>query len=215
MEAGRLALEAVGGLIAWLVLGFVLARRAGRPFADHGFGRHHAARRLLIGVGLALMSLGASLALSRLADGTARPLSFRPGQWVSALPAFAALSLVALAQEGVCRGWLLTGLARRAGAPAAITLTSLAFAALHLALPGVTGLFMLNMFAFGVALAIWAMREATLWGPIGFHAAWNVGLYLLMGEGPGGREGGFPTLLALLAVLAVQAWLWRRDATSR
>jgi membrane protease YdiL (CAAX protease family) len=215
MEAGRLALEAVGGLIGWLALGFGLARRAGRPFADHGFGLRRAGRRWLIGVGLAVLSLGAALTMSRLTGDPVQRAPLDPGGVASALPILGALVLVATAQEGVCRGWLLTRLAERAGAWAAILRTSLLFAALHLATPGGTALFILNMFVFGLALAIWAIRDKALWGPVGFHAAWNVGLRLLSGAGPGGLEGGAAAFLALLGLLGAQVWLWRRDATSR
>lgn len=215
MEPGCLVLEAVGGLMAWLALGFGLARRAGADFRDHGFQLHHALGRGLVGAMLGLSVLGVSRAILVVVAGPAQGLNHPLGGAVLGFSMLAVMAFVALAQEGVCRGWLLTRLIRRVGAPTAIMVTSLGFAALHAIEPGMTGLLLLNMFVFGLALAVWAIREGALWGPIGFHTAWNMGLQRLAGEGPGGVEASLPTLVALLGLLGLQAWLWRRDATSR
>lgn len=212
MEPGSLALEAVGGLTAWLALGLWLARG---DFSNHGFHRRHAGRQGLTGMILGLFAMGMSIVIWSFAGKPGQGWTLRPSQPGPGPAILAALVLVAVAQEVICRGWLLTRLAKRVGTPAAITLTSLGFAGLHLAVPGVTGLSLLDMFVFGLALAIWAIRTGALWGPISFHAVWNVGLAVLAGDGPGGFEGNLPTLWALLGVLGLQAWLWARDKTSR
>ena len=83
------------------------------------------------------------------------------------------LAIGAVAEELAIRGLLLQFLARAVGPAGAIAATSLAFALLHGANPGMTGLAQLNTALFGAAFGIAALRHRSLWLAFGLHFGWN------------------------------------------
>jgi len=98
-------------------------------------------------------------------------------------------SLVAAAQEGVFRGWLLTFLTRRWGFWGAAMVDSLAFAAIHAFIPGQNGMGLAAMWLFGLAMCAAVRRRGTLWWAMGFHTGWDFVLTAVFGFGaaPGQR----------------------------
>jgi len=97
--------------------------------------------------------------------------------------------LVAAVQEGLFRGWGLSVLARRMGFWGAAILTSLAFAAIHVFIPGEDRLGLVAMSFFGLAMCAAVRRFGALWGAMGFHAGWDFMLTAVFGFGaaPGQR----------------------------
>jgi len=130
--------------------------------------------------------------------------------------------LVAAVQEGVFRGWVLSVLTRRVGFWRAAILTSLAFAAIHVFVPGQNGMGLLAMFLFGLAMCGAVRRFGTLWWAMGFHAGWDFMLTPVFGFGaaPGQHvmwrlaprgsvwlSGGAAGPEASVITLAMLAWL--------
>jgi len=89
---------------------------------------------------------------------------------VSFLALFAA---VGFTEEIVMRGYILRNLLLDMNARAAVALSAFIFAIFHAANPGFEPLAMANIFLVGVYLALVALKEGSLWYPIGFHFAWN------------------------------------------
>jgi membrane protease YdiL (CAAX protease family) len=143
--------------------------------------------------------------------------------------------IVAAVQEGVFRGWLLQLLARRLGFWSAAILTSLAFAAMHVFIPGRNGMAFLAMLIFGLAMCAAVRRVGGLFWAMGFHAGWDFMLTPVFGFGaaPGqhvlcrlatqgpawlsggaaGPEGSVISLAVLVCLFVVLAW--RGEKTSR
>jgi membrane protease YdiL (CAAX protease family) len=139
--------------------------------------------------------------------------------------------LVAAIEEAIFRGLLLDYLRRPIGTPAAVGVSSLAFAAAHAFNSNVNALAVTNLAVAGVVFGL-----AFLWGkglalPIGLHAAWNFfegsvygfpvsgssreSVLLVEVRGPElvtggafGPEGGLVGLAAMLLTVLVM-WLAR------
>lgn len=79
----------------------------------------------------------------------------------------------AAAEEVLVRGFGFTVLAEWVGDGAAIGVTSLCFAALHLLNPGVGAAAVINVALAGVLLALVRVRTGSLVAAIGAHLAWN------------------------------------------
>ena len=79
----------------------------------------------------------------------------------------------ALAEEAFFRGWLQPVLSAGWGAPAGLSLTSAAFAALHI-IAGAHGvLAVVNLFLGGLLFGLLALRTGGLLAPAAAHFAWN------------------------------------------
>jgi membrane protease YdiL (CAAX protease family) len=101
----------------------------------------------------------------------------------------AALLAMAFLIQGSCeelvfRGWLMQVIASRYGKFIAIAASSALFALGHasnIKPSPELAMGLVNVFLFGMFLAVFAIRERSLWGPCGWHATWN----WLMGVGFG------------------------------
>lgn len=80
-------------------------------------------------------------------------------------------------EEVVFRGWLMSTLAARWGRTAGVIATTLAFTAFHVhvflsgfanGLAALTGIFMTGLF-----LAVFALRQGSIWGVVGLHGGFN------------------------------------------
>lgn len=83
------------------------------------------------------------------------------------------LLLVALNEELAFRGYLLGNLLPRVGAPAAVVVSAVLFAAFHLQNPHLSPLAYLNLHLAGAFFALAVLRRGSLWFAIGCHFAWN------------------------------------------
>jgi hypothetical protein len=144
--------------------------------------------------------------------------------------------LVALAQELAVHGWLLRRLERALGRLAAIGVTSLGFAAIHLGRPGETPAGLIGLFLFASVAGAGALRSGALAWAVGFHFAWNAAQDQLLGladsgarpsasvfaaaaAGPsllsGGSAGLEASAPALLLFGAAALWLLRPRGDAR
>lgn len=137
------------------------------------------------------------------------------------------LMLVAAAGEEILvRGYPLRVLVDRWSSGAALLVTSLVFAAMHGANPGVGALGLVNIVLAGLLLGLVCLKTASLWWAIGVHAGWNLGSgfladlsvsgleivdaplvevttagYPLVTGGDFGLEGGLAATVALFAAI--------------
>ena len=144
------------------------------------------------------------------------------------------LAIGATAEELFARGLLLQCLARALGPVGAVVLTSVGFAALHGANPGVTPLAAFNTALIGAVFGMSVFWQRSLWLATGLHFGWNAAQALLgvnisgitirltelnlrLGQprwatgGDYGFEGGLLATGTALALLAVMWWLPRPD----
>ena len=104
-------------------------------------------------------------------------------------------SLVMLGQsaseELFFRGWLQPVLARGWGPAAAIAVTALAFAGLHVAGGARTPLTLVNLLLGGILFGLLAWRSGGIAASIAAHAGWNWSEAILFGLDPNPGTGGF------------------------
>nr|WP_255498923.1 MULTISPECIES: CPBP family intramembrane glutamic endopeptidase [unclassified Leucobacter] len=92
------------------------------------------------------------------------------------------------AEEVAMRGFAMQSYARSFGAPVAIVLQAVLFAALHGQNDGMNVLPIINLLLVGLVLGCWAIRDGALWGVCAFHAAWNWSQSWLFGAAVSGQS---------------------------
>jgi membrane protease YdiL (CAAX protease family) len=96
------------------------------------------------------------------------------GSWLgAALRVTLVLLPAALAEEVICRGYLLTVIRDSVGTRAAVVLTSVMFGLLHLKNPGATAASVLVVMLSGLLLATVRIRLNSLYAAWMAHLAWN------------------------------------------
>lgn len=78
-----------------------------------------------------------------------------------------------LAEEVLCRSYLLNSLAVKQKAPIAVAVSAAAFSALHIANPSVTPVALINIALFGIFAGVYFWRRGSIWGVAALHTAWN------------------------------------------
>ncbi len=98
------------------------------------------------------------------------------------------------AEEMLFRGWLQPQIASIVGAPVAVLLVAVIFAALHL-LGGATGVLTLaNLMLGGILFGLIAVRDGGIAGALAAHWGWNAGEQMLFGLDPNPGVGAFGAL---------------------
>jgi membrane protease YdiL (CAAX protease family) len=67
----------------------------------------------------------------------------------------------------------MVSLSNRCHKALAVGISSVTFALLHLANPGISLLALLNLTLFGVFMAVYILRTDDIWGACAIHSAWN------------------------------------------
>lgn len=81
--------------------------------------------------------------------------------------------LQGMAEEVLCRGYLMVSLSRRYHVTLAITSSSLFFAFLHSANNGFSIMAFINLFLFGVFASLLLLDSGNIWIVSAFHSIWN------------------------------------------
>lgn len=134
-------------------------------------------------------------------------------------------AFVALSEELLCRGFLLTVLQKRYGTLPAVIGSSVLFGVLHATNPNATPVAIVMVILAGFLFAVARLRSGALWLPIALHWSWNVaegplfgfpvsgtvsdGIFMLTTSGPDlitggafGPEAGLVGLIGLGVALA-------------
>lgn len=94
-----------------------------------------------------------------------------------------------MAEEVLCRGYLLVSIGRRHSMMVAIWANALFFAALHLGNDGIGVLPFINLTLFGVFASLYFIKRDNIWGVGAVHSIWN----LVQGNFYGIRVSGIQT----------------------
>ena len=76
-------------------------------------------------------------------------------------------------EETLSRGFVMTALKTTRNKWVMVLLSSLIFGLLHLAVPSLTLLSLINIIIFGILFAYLLIKTGRLWAPIGIHITWN------------------------------------------
>ena len=164
--------ELVAALVATAIMLRSIDRRA---WADVGLSREAARIRPTFTGWCVGTGANAFTCVVLLAAGLLRFMpSTDDGSWLGATFRVTLVLLpAALAEEVICRGYLLTVIRDSVGARAAVVLTSVMFALLHLKNPGATLASVLVVTLSGLLLATVRIRLNSLYAAWMAHFAWN------------------------------------------
>lgn len=98
------------------------------------------------------------------------------------------------AEEIYIRGWLIPIISYHKNAYLAILISSTMFSYFHLNNNGASWLSTVHLFVFGLFTAVYALKRGNIWGPCGFHFAWN----FIMGNVYGFHVSGFNSESSLM-----------------
>lgn len=149
---------------------------------------------------------------------------------------FVGFVIQGMSEEVLVRGYFMVSLNNRCHTALAVVISSVVFALLHLANPGITLLALLNLTLFGVFMAVYILRTDDLLGACAIHSAWNfaqgnlvgirvsgmaqlptvavmnpVGERSLLHGGAFGLEGGLIVTVVLLVTIALTLFLPQRS----
>lgn len=145
-----------------------------RPFHSLGFTPKAAWLKYLVGfmVGFAMQAL--AVGLMALSGGVAVEQAGDVATGVAAvggsLLVLAGFVVQGASEEIVCRGWYLPVLGARYKPLIAVVVSTVLFALFHLPSQPVA---IVNLLLFGLFLALYSLREGSIWGVCGWHTAWN------------------------------------------
>lgn len=94
---------------------------------------------------------------------------------------FIGFGIQGMSEEILCRGYLMNSIGGKHSIWLAIITSSLVFAILHLANPGVTILAFINLILFGMFAAIYMICFDNIWGVCAIHSIWNFAQGLIYG----------------------------------
>ena len=228
ITVASLFLEA--GLIAVFILYcriFEKRKAASMGFRKKGFiieyGKGIAIGAFMFLVAYALMVLTGSVTFQAVSSGNFSILYFAAF--------FAGYLIQGMAEEVICRGYLMVSLSRRYSITYSIILSAAFFAALHGMNAGVGFLAFLNLFLFGIFMGLLMVRCENIWIVGAVHSIWNfvqgniLGIQVSglrqqpslftselvperqwMNGGAFGAEGGFAVTLVLGLAIAFLLW---------
>ncbi len=78
-----------------------------------------------------------------------------------------------MAEEVLCRGYLMVSLSRRYHVSTSIIISAVFFALLHGFNPGISLLAYINLFLFGIFIALLFLKSENIWLVGAFHSVWN------------------------------------------
>lgn len=175
-----------GPMLALGIIGRSLGRVAGPVFGERPgratvFG-------LAIGAGGLALAVGYTWLAGSLVGGAGSTIV------PTLLLGIVTVTLQVAAEEVLFRGWLQPQIASVVGAPVAVLLVAVIFAALHL-LGGATGvLTLVNLMLGGILFGLIAVRDGGIAGVLAAHWGWNAGEQMLFGLDPNPGVGAFGAL---------------------
>ena len=100
-----------------------------------------------------------------------------------------------MAEEVLCRSYLMVSIARRYPMWVAVILNALFFAALHLGNSGISFLAFVNLTLFGVFASVYFIKRGSIWGIGAIHSIWN----FVQGNFYGVKVSGMESSCSVLA----------------
>ncbi len=204
----------------------------GRSFASMGLRKKNFFKKYGFGYLVGAVMIAAAVGLSALLGGTKFTGFNSSVSWMYIALFFVGFLVQGMSEEVMVRGYFMVSCANKVSVAVAVGMSSIIFAALHLANNGITPLAFVNLTLFGVFAAVYILRTDDLWGACALHASWNFfqghifgisvsggavgssvfGAALTEGKelisgGSFGIEGGVCTTIVLLAAIAIVLFL--------
>jgi uncharacterized protein len=145
----------------------------GRSIVSMGIRKRGVLKNYGLGFVIGIVMISAAAGLSALLGGS-EFTGFNAGVPLIYIALFFLGYLVQGMSEEVCvRGYFMVSCTNKVSVGAAVFISSVAFASLHLANPGISPLAFVNLALFGIFTAVYILRTDNLWGACAVHSAWN------------------------------------------
>ena len=144
-----------------------------RPLSSMGITKKHAIRSYLLGlvIGFGVFSL---IVLLNILLGGMKFTGFNPNIVIPYIIVFfIAFGIQGASEEILCRGYLMNSFSVKHSVLISILSSSLIFALLHIANPGISLFPLINIFLFGVFAAFYFLCSNNIWGVCALHSIWN------------------------------------------
>lgn len=169
-----------------------------RSIHSLGFCKTHILKEYIIGLVAGFLFFSAAVLLGVITGGlsiTGFSSKFSIGLFILYVLGF---MIQGMAEEVLCRGYMLVSVARRYPVIVAILVNSIFFAMLHLLNDGISVLAFINLVLFGIFASLYFVRRGNIWGIGAFHSVWN----LVQGNFYGIRVSGMAKINSLLVTTA-------------
>jgi len=216
-DAARGSFGLIGlGVAEAAALGAVLLvwrRVDGQPMIALGLERRAAGRRWLRGSAIAALMMGFIVLVNfTLLDGASWDVNSSISQaGVALIGGLIGYAVQGPAEEVLFRGYILVNVRKEWGLRAAIVVSSLSFAVVHIDNPAFGLVPFINLVLFGVAMALYRVYvdDDQLWGVFGIHTVWNWLQQVVFGL-PNSGYAAVPdyTLFTVTPNTAVPSLLW-------
>lgn len=152
---------------------FYCTRRERRPITSMGFVRRGAVSEYLAGLLAGSVAFAAAAGICLL-SGSVKIIGISPVLSPAVLSLyFVAFMVQGMSEEVLCRGYFLVSVSRRYSLSAAIFVSSVLFALLHMGNSGISAVALLNLILFGIFAAVYFIKRGSIWGIAAFHSIWN------------------------------------------
>ncbi len=145
-----------------------------RPFRSLGFTPKAALIKYLVGFMVGFVMQALTVGLMALSGCVAVEQAGDVATGVAAvggsLSVLACFVIQGASEEIVCRGWYLPVVGARHKPLIAVVVSTVLFALLHVPSQPVA---IVNLLLFGLFVALYSLREESIWGVCGWHTAWN------------------------------------------
>ena len=164
-----------------------------RNMRSLGFTKIKAIQHYVVGLIIGLVMFSAIIGIGVLVgafqfNGIAENIN-----WGVLLLVFGGFFFQGMSEEVICRGWIMTSVARKNSVLAGVIVNSVIFALLHLSNPGIGILPIINLTLFGVFASVYMLKTDNIWGVSAIHTIWNFVQGSLFGLSVSGMEG-MPTI---------------------
>lgn len=193
--------------LAASVLIFFVCKVQGRPLRSIGFFKEKALFSYFKGVLIAFLGLVAIMSV----------LQFQGQLKVTIMPkveeghlAFLSIMIIlawviqGASEELFLRGFMFQAITARYDTYKGIVIPAIVFAVLHLGNNGINSMSLINILLCGLALMLFVLKDANLWGACGFHTAWN----LLQGNVFGIAVSGNTMPISLFKTTITEDTIW-------
>lgn len=148
-----------------------------RPFQSIGFAFENTFKKINYGFGFGILMISLTVIIlfsTNLLDWESTKDNLQGSKMIlpTVLILFAYL-IQGSTEEIVFRGWLMPIIGIKYSPWVGIIVSSILFALLHGANDNITFLSILNLFLFGIFIALFAIRQGSIWGVCAWHAIWN------------------------------------------
>lgn len=165
-----------------------------------GFTKAGMGREYLIGIAVGFVMFSSAVLIC-VAAGAIRiegvSETFSIGMFILFVLGF---MLQGMAEEVLCRGYVMVSIARRYSMWTAVISNAVIFAALHLLNNGISVPAFINLVLFGVFASLYFIKRGNIWGIAAVHSVWN----LVQGNFWGLRVSGMVTECSVLRSTMVE-----------